>query len=507
MAEVVEKTDRLCPKREQGLTTGEYLAVAAVNRAMRPVSKRSMWDWFSRTALLRHIFRASKTALSSQRFWDHMDRIGEDKAISIWRGLLRGVVERERLDLSSVCYDGTNFYTFIDTFNARCELARRGKNKQGRSNLRQVSYALFCSADGHIPLFYDVYDGSRNDAKQFPVMLGKFHAFLRELAGQDCATPETTLVFDKGNNSKDNFAFFDSLKPEPGFVGSVKVSEHKELAGISNNDPAFNPCEAAGLEGTKAFRVKKKVYGKEKTLVVTYNQNLFNAQWLTVQNDIVRAMEKLGVLREKLEDRANGILKRGATPSTASIEKQCKAILSRQHMKELIKFNVREDLRKIPRLEYRHDPEALRDLSDTCLGKNILITNRHEWDDEQIIKAYRSQFIIEDVFKEMKDRDIGSWWPLNHWTTSKIRVHGLYCTTALLLRALMLRRVRSNGLDISMKRLLRELDSIHEVVNVYPRKRREKTQRRQSVLSRMSELQQRLVTILELQKEESRLLG
>lgn len=507
MAEVVEKTDRLCPKREQGVTTGEYLAVAAVNRAMRPVSKRSMWDWFSRTALLRHISRASKTALSSQRFWDHMDRIGEDKAISIWRGLLRGVIERERIDLSSVCYDGTNFYTFIDTFNARCELARRGKNKQGRSNLRQVSYALFCSADGHIPLFYDVYDGSRNDAKQFPVMLGKFHAFLRELAGQDCAAPQTTLVFDKGNNSKDNFAFFDSLKPEPGFVGSVKMSEHKELAGISNNDPVFSPCEAAGLEGTKAFRVKKKVYGKEKTLVVTYNQNLFNAQWLTVQNDIVRAMEKLGVLREKLEDRANGILKRGATPSTASIEKQCKAILSRQHMKELIKFNVREDLRKIPRLEYRHDPEALRDLSDTCLGKNILITNRHEWDDEQIIKAYRSQFIIEDVFKEMKDRDIGSWWPLNHWTTSKIRVHGLYCTAALLLRALMLRRVRSNGLDISMKRLLRELDSIHEVVNVYPRKRREKTQRKQSVLSRMSELQQRLVTILELQKEESRLLG
>ncbi len=218
-------------------------------------------------------------------------------------------------------------------------------------------------------------------------------------------------------------------------------------------------------------------------------------------------MEKLGVLREKLEDRANGILKRGATPSTASIEKQCKAILSRQHMKELIKFTVRENLRKIPRSEYRHDPEALRDLSDTCLGKNILITNRHEWDDEQIIKTYRSQFIIEDVFKEMKDRDIGSWWPLNHWTTSKIRVHGLYCTAALLLRALMLRRARSNGLDISMKRLLRELDSIHEVVNVYPRKRREKTQRRQSVLSRMSELQQRLVTILELQKEENRLFG
>ena len=39
--------------------------------------------------------------------------------------------------------------------------------------LRQVSYALFCSADGHIPLYYDVYEGNRNDAKQFPLMLEK----------------------------------------------------------------------------------------------------------------------------------------------------------------------------------------------------------------------------------------------------------------------------------------------------------------------------------------------
>jgi transposase len=80
-------------------------------------------------------------------------------------------------------YDGTNFYTFIDTFNTRCHIARRGKNKQGRSNLRQVSYALFCGADGQLPLYYEIYDGNRNDAKRFPLMLERFHRFLRQLSG------------------------------------------------------------------------------------------------------------------------------------------------------------------------------------------------------------------------------------------------------------------------------------------------------------------------------------
>lgn len=149
----------LCPKRVQGLSAGEYITIAAINRTICPNSKRSMWDWFSQTALLRHFPNVSKATLTSQRFWDHMDKIGGDTALSIWTNILKGVLEREKIDLSSVSYDGTNFYTFIDTFNIRCEIAKRGKNKQGRNNLRQISYALFCSADGHIPLFYDIYEG------------------------------------------------------------------------------------------------------------------------------------------------------------------------------------------------------------------------------------------------------------------------------------------------------------------------------------------------------------
>ncbi|MCD6265275.1 MAG: hypothetical protein J7K02_04830, partial [Deltaproteobacteria bacterium] len=68
-------------------------------------------------------------------------------------------------------------------------------------------------------------------------------------------------------------------------MGSVKLDEHKDLMQVPNNDPIFKACETVELEGTKAFRVKKEVYGKERILVVSYNQNLFNAQWLTLQND------------------------------------------------------------------------------------------------------------------------------------------------------------------------------------------------------------------------------
>ena len=504
-AELLKHTDQLCPKRKQGISTAEYLAIAAINRAICPSSKRSMWEWFSQTSLLREIPDASKALLASQRFWDHMDRIDVKTASSIWKRIIKGVIKREEIDLSSVSYDGTNFYTFIDTFNTRCQIAKRGKNKQGRDNLRQISYALFCCADGHVPLFYDVYEGNRNDVKQFPLMLRRFHSFFKELSGDNGSVPDTTVIFDKGNNSPDNFALLDWAGLD--FVGSVKLNEHKELALIPNNDPSFVPCNSAELEGTKALRITKKVYGRQRTLVVTYNQNLFNAQWMTLQNDITKAGEKLSALQTKLQDRASGIIKHGKVPTIKSIETKCSNILSRQHLKDIIKITVRKGTDEIPQLNYTIDTVALDELSQTWLGKNILITSRDDWTDSKIIEAYRSQFIIEDVFKEMKDRTTGSWWPLHHWTNSKIRVHGLYCTIAVLLRALMLRRVRDAGLELSLKRVLRELNAICEVVTIYPRKRGAKTEQKQTTLTKTSEVQQQLLSILGLKDEETAVLG
>lgn len=499
-AGVLEEVNALCSKRNQGLSFGEYIGIAAVNRAIRPNSKRSMWSWFSQTALLRYLPNASRESLSSQRFWDHMDRIDDHKSAQIWKNIIKGVVQREEIDVSSISYDGTNFYSFIDTFNVRCQIARRGKNKQGRSNLRQVSYALFCCADGHVPLFYDVYEGNRNDAKQFPLMLEKFNTFMQEIRGQQCRPEDTTLIFDKGNNSPANFEMIDSMKLK--FVGSVKINEHKELGQISNNDERFCSCEAAGLEGTKAFRVKKIVYGKERVLVVSFNQNLFDTQWMTLQNDISKALEGLSALQQKLRDRAAGLIKGGRPPTVASVEKQCSQILSRQYMKKVITTNI-DNGGDVPKLEYAVDSKALSELADTYLGKNIIISNRESWDDSQIIQAYRSQFIIENVFREMKDRTTGNWWPLNHWTDTKIRVHGLYSTIALLLRALMWRRVKAANIDLSMKRLLSELDDIREVVNIYPKKRKQKAERRQAVFSRTNEIQEKLISVLGLKEQEN----
>jgi hypothetical protein len=71
----------------------------------------------------------------------------------------------------------------------------------------------------------------------------------------------------------------------------------------------------------------------------------------------------------------------------------------------------------------------------------------------------------------------------------------------------MFRRVRTAGLCLSMQRILKELDTIREVVNIYPRKRGQKKEKMQATLSKLSDLQQQLMSVLQLNQEENSVLG
>lgn len=499
-SELLPLADQLCPKRQQGLDPGTYLALAAINRVVHPVSKRQLWDWLAGTVLVRQVPGVSEAALHSQRFWDHFDRWDTQKLRSLWKGLLARAVQREGIDLSRLCYDGTNFYTFIDTFNVQNHLAQRGKNKQGRANLRQVSYALVCTARGQWPLYYEVYEGNRNDSRQFGEMLQRFAAFYEGLAPRGAPLPKTTMVFDKGNNSAANFALIDTLGLD--YVGAVKLNEVAEWAGVSNQaDGRWQAC--AGLEGTKAFRVQTTVYGRVRTLVISWHEGLFQAQWATVQSELARALAKLEGLHQKLERRRSGEVTGGQAPTVESVQKQCREILHREHLSQVVVVEVLTEPQGLPRLQYRVEADALEQLRDTFLGKNILVTSQEGWNDGQVIEAYRSQFLIEEVFQQMKDRDLGCWWPMFHWTDRMIQVHGLYCTVGLLLRAMVGREAREAGVDLPLSRLWAELAQVREVVNVYKPRRGQPDPVRQAVLTKLTAIQERLVEVLGLRAETS----
>jgi transposase len=489
--DLVQLLDSILPaKRHQGLSVGQYLLLAAINRAVSPTSKLQFADWYRQTVLTR-LLPTPPTALSSQNFWNHMDLVTAEHVLECEKQITQRLIQRFQLDLRALVYDGTNFFTYINT-RTPAELPQRGHNKQKRGDLRQVSLGLLVSADFHIPLFHKVYAGNVNDSTEFRSITEELSTHYRQLT-ESC--DHITLVFDKGNNSEESLA---SLQDTPfHFVGSLVPSQHSELLSISRQQ--FRTLTQPDLEGLEVYRAQKKVFGQPRTIVVTFNQNLYDGQLQGLTAHLGKARRKLRDLQTQLQRRREGKVKGGKAPTLDSVKKQIHTICSAQFVGKILQAEVQE-VRKGLELTFHTDQAALDKLCRAQFGKTILFTDNADWSEEQIVLAYRSQYHIEDAFKQMKNPHFLGWSPMFHWTDSKIQVHAFYCVLALLLTSLLQRELAQKGEPLSINRMLEELGAIRETLVVYPRRQGQRQPHTATCLTRMSSSQQRLFSLLDLQR-------
>lgn len=486
---LVAHIDTHVPKRGAGPTVGTYLLVAILNRCVAPCSKAGIAEWFQDTAL-RRLIAIEARQLTSQRFWDNMDRVSSEAIMAIERDVVSQMVRTFEVDLQQVLFDATNFFTFIDTFNERSTLAQRGKSKEGRKALRIVGLALLVSADGHVPLLHRTYPGNQTDAPTFRSLTDSLIARYRELTD---GAEHVTLVFDKGNNAEDNL---ESIEDSPyHFVGSLVPTHHSELLAIAKK--RFHSLDAHGLPGVSAYRTTREVFGVERTVLVTYNENLFVAQSRTLLREIAKRQNHLRELQQQLRRWQRGEVRRGKAPSVAGVTKKVEGWLKARHMKELFLVSVQER-DGLPWLTYRFDQRAWSRLQRSLLGKTLLFTDNEQWSDAEIVRGYRAQHHVETGFRCMKDPHHICLRPQHHWTDQKIEVHVFCCVLALMLCSLLRRELQRKGIDLSIAALLEQLGKIREVGVLYQAKDKRRSPTLKTALSQMFEQQQALYDALDL---------
>jgi len=489
--DVVATIDRHAPKRgSQGPSVGEYLLLAALNRCIAPCSKARIGDWYEKTGL-RRLLPFSSGQLTSQRFWDNMERVTPEQIAAIEHDLARTAVERFSLDLRCLLFDATNFFTFVDSFNSRARLPQRGHGKDGRDNLRILGLALLVTSDGDVPLFHHTYAGNQHDSVTFKSvaddLLGRCHS----LAQGVC---DITLVFDKGNNSEDNLEVVG--KSSLHFVGSLVPTQHKNLLGISRKE--MRRLDKTQLPAVWSYRTSKVVFGVERTVLVTFNRKLFNSQTKTLFREIRKRRRSLQNLKARLERRRNG--SRGKAPTVDGVQTQAKEILRGRHMADLFAVKVRQTPQGLPRLAFRFRDKAYQRLSSTLLGKTLIFTDRADWSDEQIVLAYRAQHHVEADFRRLKDPRYLTFRPTFHWTDQKLRVHAFYCVLALMMLNLLRRKLAQAGIPLSVVKMMDTLADIHEVTLLYPPPPGSQEPSARTALSNMDSTQQRIFDILDLER-------
>jgi transposase len=458
---LVEHIDRHVPARRgpRGPSVGDYLLVAALNRCTDPRSKAQIAAWYERSALRRLLdFRPEQ--LTSQRFWDQMDRLPPQAITAIERDLIAHLIREFALDVRHVLFDATNFFTFIDTFNQRCTLAQRGHSKEGRAALRLVGLALLVTTDFHIPLCHHTYPGNQPDG---PTFAGLTAALVQRHQVVATQVEDITLVFDKGNNSRDNLQAVDRSPYH--FIGSLVPTQHPELLALPVQ--AFRSLAADGLPGVSTHRTTKIIFGKQRVVVVTYNENLFVAQSRTLLREIAKRQQLLSALQARLQRWQTGQVKGGHPPTLAGTRKTVQGWLAGRDLKDLFEVDLAE-VKGLPVLSYRFREAEWQQLQATRLGKTILFTDRDDWTDAEVVRGYRSQHHVESAFRDLKNIKHLSLRPQRHWTDQKIQVHVFCCVLALMLCGLLRRELDRRGIPRSLPALLEDLGQIREVCVVYP---------------------------------------
>jgi transposase len=429
------------PRRNDGLSVGQSLLLAAIARACGAGSKRAFADW-ARTTTLADVAGVDVAPLTSQHFWDQMDQLPLDAIGAIEGELVTRAIEHFALPVDTLLYDATNFFTFIATTNARSQLAARGHNKQNRHDLRQVGVALLCTRHDGVPLLHETYAGHTPDVRSFAQAFPRIRERLIDL-GRDLAS--ITVVYDRGNVSRANQKLVDSSGIS--YVASLTAASRRPL--IEEANSKLEPV-LVGSERVMAFRTRQHIWDADRTVVVLVSERLRDGQLRGV-------LQHLTSTKRWLDQKA-AILARGKQRlDRPRIERDIeRRLMGRQFLRRILRVELAGSAKKLA-LRYEVDDAALETLRRDWLGRLVLVTNRDDWSTAEIISAYRGQSDVEAVFAHLKDPTHLAIHPQFHWTDQKLHVHVFTCVLGYLLSRLVHRRAQQAGFAGSQERLLDQL--------------------------------------------------
>jgi transposase len=484
----------LWPTPRSGPSPAHYLLLAAIHRICQPGPKTEVAEWY-RNSILSPLWDFSPQRFTSQAFWDAFEQIlpeaeqdlpveqdplehAQVRLLALWK-------EKQLVSQRLLAYDTTNFSTYIASSNTRNHLAQRGHNKQGRHNLRQVGLSYVLDGENGLSLCHHVYPGNVADVDEFSTALARV---LRMLDENQIARETVTLVLDKGAA-----ALANTVALEEAGVGWISALPWNQAPAELRSRPVEElPACSSAQPGVRAASEKVLVHGREYLCVVKYSASFASEQMHSLSTSLTRVLQALRRLARDLN-------KPKARWKREQLIRKIERWLSVPFLRELIRYQLAERTGGW-HLQFDFDSLAFPQLLNQRLGRTVLLTNRMNWNAEQVVAGYAGQQSIERVFRGLKDGDWLNWDPMHHWTDRKIRIHAFYCMLGISLLHHVHKQAQAAWADLSMEQLLEELEQIKQFVLLYPPQGEKGPARTAYVLSQQTLTQQALVKAFGLEK-------
>lgn len=408
-----------------GPTIGEMAIAVAVQRACAPAAKRHLKKFLD--SCVPRVSCLPNAAFTGQAYHRLAAQVTEEQLETAQIEIARAVVRCFELSTDVLAFDTTNFDTHIATTTPG-ELARRGKAKSKRKDLRVVGLAVLVSETGHVPLLHRAYPGNGSDQAVLGACLqalGQLHEVLDE--GTPGRRPAgRTLVRDGGSWSEQLELDLDV----EGYYSLISLPLSHGAAQLALEQAARRGAMkrlGGKLEEVRAARVRTQVGELDRTLVVVESQELLRGQKRGIAVALRKAKKELG----KLQRRAvRGRVKREA------LEERVRKVLQREHLSEFVMTEIGQTGKQLS-LDWHVDAARRRRLERTRLGRRVLCTDRHAWSSGRIVYAFRGQWNVEEVFRRAKKGGLVPWGPSHQWTDSSLRFHTFATVIGLMLVSLV----------------------------------------------------------------------
>jgi transposase len=203
-----------------------------------------------------------------------------------------------------------------------------------------------------------------------------------------------------------------------------------------------------------AWKTAGNYWGRERTVVVTYNPLTATKQRLAFERRLLKLQAAIYEIRTKVRMATAGWRKQ------EKIIERYKVICEELHLpNDLYELRFTQENGRLNMGFNKNYYQIGRHIDR--FGKNILITDRSDWSTDEIVLASLDRSIVEQSFRQTKDDDLVAMLPIRHFTDDKIRCHILSCIAALsYLRIIELRLHRAN-LDISASTAMERMHKLH----------------------------------------------
>jgi transposase len=445
--------------RETGPSVGEYFLYCVFNRMIQSVSKNKLASWYQSTAI-QHIRPIDLEELTSKRYWEKWDRVSEKHIEQITQVFFERIWQLDTPRADCVLFDTTNYYTYM-AGHTESELAMRGKNKEGKHHLRQIGLGLLVARDSRLPLYYSVYPGNIHDSKHF-------ESIMDEMFGIVCGLNKTkerlTVVIDKGMNADGNYSWIDEHS-RMHFITTYSTCFAQDLAATPLKH--FEPVDIAynrrlieeGKEQDQllAYRTKGEYWGKERTVIVTYNPASRRKQEYTFNDKLEVIRQELLSMRTKVRDKQSHWKNEDAIKERYS--RMCEQMHMFSDIYELTFENAADGLS----MSFRKNAYLVeRKLS--MFGKNIIITDNMDWMTADIVQASLDRWQVEDRFRMSKDDELVGVCPMRHWTDSKIRCHLFTCVAAMTYLRRIELKLEAAGVKRTASDVMDDMQRLHQTL-------------------------------------------